>query len=163
MVSEQNIEKHFLNELQLLLASQFDAANEIAASSHNENRLINQRVQQIQKQIQTIKDRKKKWQMAYADDVISLEDLREHTNQDRKRQEELETELADLNSHTETYSPEKVVAILSNFLDNWDQLEPIEKKQAVMLLLERFDVNAEDGKRVLHSKRELKLSNFKFR
>jgi site-specific DNA recombinase len=163
MVSEQNVEKHFLNELQLLLASQFDAANEIAASSHNEDRLINQRVQQIQKQIQTIKDRKKKWQMAYADDVISLEELREHTNQDRKRQEELETELADLSSQTESHSPEKVVAILSNFLDNWDQLEPMEKKQAVMLLLERFDVNAEDGKRVLHSKRSLKLSNFHFR
>ncbi|WP_054712864.1 recombinase family protein [Bacillus sp. JCM 19041] len=164
IVSEQNVERHFLNELQLLLASQFDAANEIAASADKEDREENQRVTQIRKQLQSIKDRKKKWQMAYADDVISLEDLREYTNQDRKRHEELENELLSVETQSSSnYSPDQVVAILSNFLNNWDQLEPMEKKQAVTLLLERFEVNAENGKRVMHSKRELALSNFKFR
>ncbi|WP_078391003.1 recombinase family protein [Shouchella patagoniensis] len=164
IISEQNVEKRFLNELQLLLVSQFDEANEIAASVDQENSGVNQRVAQIRKQMQAIKERKKKWQMAYADDVISLNDLREHMNQDRKRYEELENELLRVEAKPPlNHSPVQVVAILSNFLTNWNQLEPMEKKQAVMLLLERFEVNAENGKRRTHSKRVLALSNFIFR
>ncbi|WP_144559935.1 recombinase family protein [Shouchella miscanthi] len=163
MVSELNVEKHFLTELQLLLTNQYDAANEIAATPDKEEQHFHQKVQQIKKQLHSIKERKKKWQMAYADDVISLEELREHTIQDRSRQEELENDLANLGEQEASHSPFQIVDILTNFLDNWDQLTPMEKKQAVMLLLDKFDVNTENGKRVLHSKRNLEISNFQFR
>lgn len=162
LIRESSIELSFLNAIQEQLKSFSDIALTVGNEPEKEKIKVNSQIKNLQKQLKSIKERKKKWQLAYANDVIDIQELREHTGSDRKRQEEIEKELEELTKNNPQSSSEEIIKALSDFLGNWDMLEPIEKKHSVMLFLKQFDINCDDGKRLNYKKRKLYLSNFQY-
>ena len=163
LISEENLERHFLTHLEIMLKTFHETAMEFATSIEDQNEGGQQQIKQLMKQLQTIKDRKKKWQIAYANDIISLEELREHTRTDSMRQQEIETQISEMQHDSKEPTPDEIVEALSNFLGNWDKLEEEEKKQGIIILLDSFYVDADNDKRVRHIKRNLKLTDFQFK
>lgn len=52
--------------------------------------------EQLTRELENIQKRRKKWQLAFANDVITLEELRGHTEDDRKREEDIREQLESL-------------------------------------------------------------------
>ncbi|TSB47156.1 recombinase family protein [Alkalicoccobacillus porphyridii] len=162
LIRESSIELYFLNEIQNQLKQFHEIAFEVGNEPDQATVKANSHINQLQKQLKTIKERKKKWQLAFANDVIDLQELREHTTSDRKRQEEIEAELIELVKDDPQNTSEEIVKALTDFLGNWDLLEPIEKKHSVMLFLKKFDIDCDNGKGINYKKRKLYLSNFQY-
>ncbi|MBM0064977.1 recombinase family protein [Alkalicoccobacillus gibsonii] len=162
LIRELSIELYFLNEIQNQLKKFHQIAFEVGNEPDQAALKTKTHIDQLEKQLKTIRDRRKKWQVAYANDVIDLIELREHTTSDRKRQEELEKEISELIVDNPQNTSEEIVRALTDFLGNWDLLEPIEKKHSLMLFLKRFDIDCDDGARLNYKKRKLYLSNFQY-
>ncbi|MGG1601237.1 recombinase family protein [Paenibacillus naphthalenovorans] len=105
---------------------------------------VKSRREALEAEIEQIRKRKKKWQMAYADDVISLEDLRERTKEDAEREKEISQELATLPQGTSNvWSKEMIADILVDAKKAMQSADEAEKKAFIRELFERVTVDAE--------------------
>lgn len=87
-------------------------------------------IEQLKKELDTIQRRKKKWQIAYADDAISLDELKERTKEDKQREDLIQIEL--LNTPKELES-------------RWTKKEIIEQLSRIRKVFE--DSNDEKAKK----------------
>lgn len=107
------------------------------------------RIKQIEEEIERIKKRRKKWQEAYANDVITLDELRERTQEDRKREEQLKAELESISSQTEIHpkiSHEEFVEAVKNLRYVWKHATRREQKEMLHSLFSMLAV-INEGKR----------------
>lgn len=107
------------------------------------------RIKQIEEEIGRIKKRRKKWQEAYVNDVITLDELRERTQEDRKREEQLKAELESISSQTEIQpkiSQEEFVEAVKNLRYVWKHATRREQKEMIHSLFSMLAV-INEGKR----------------
>lgn len=80
--------------------------------------------EQLQAELDEVLKRKKKWQLAYAGEAITLEELKSHTNDDKKKEEYLRTQL-DLSPQTQRshWSRDEIIQQLSELQNLWYQIE----------------------------------------
>ncbi|MBP3950295.1 recombinase family protein [Bacillus suaedae] len=120
----------------------------------------------LKKQLESIRNRRKKWQLAFANDIISMEELRMHTKNDAKLHDELEHELHSLESDQPTFDQDEIAEVLKDFIDNWKELDNKEKKYSLMMLVDSFTLDSPDlepGKKTPHHKRNIHLDNIVFK
>jgi site-specific DNA recombinase len=60
-------------------------------------------VAKITKEMEQIKKRKEKWRLAFANELISMEELRNYTDKEKQREAELQSELGDLRRSADTF------------------------------------------------------------
>ena len=93
-------------------------------------------------ELETIKKRKKKWQLAYADDAISLEELKERTSEDSAREAEIAIELQKAPEAPRTrWTKEELLHQVTRLLEVWQDAEDREKKAFVRELFESITIN----------------------
>lgn len=101
------------------------------------------RIKEIEAELERLKKRKRKWQEAFANDVISLEELRERTQEDREREQQLK---AELESIPQTEAPSKIsreefVEALKNIRYVWKRATRRERKEMLHGLFSRIVVD----------------------
>jgi site-specific DNA recombinase len=143
-LEEKLVEAQFLREMQFL--SEDSAALEVAASVEKEEQ-EDDNIKLIQYELNRINQRRKKWQLAYADEVITLDDLRERTKEDKLREEELRSQLKHLSDNNEAVPfgkmrPDEIAEILKDFDTQWCQGDRKEKKTMVQLLIETITLDS---------------------
>jgi len=95
-------------------------------------------LESLKKELEQIKRRKKKWQLAYADDAITLEELKERTSEDNQRETELLEEIRSIPEHTETrLTKEEIVNQLSKVREVWENTD--DEKAKKIFLREIFE------------------------
>lgn len=109
-------------------------------------------------ELDNIQKRKKKWQIAYANDVISLEDLKQHTDEDKKREEFIKSQLEGLTEQKKSYmDPKEVIQQLKQLRDIWYQIDDeVAKKNFINEVFSHITINTDvteakggPGRRVL--------------
>lgn len=87
----------------------------------------------LRKELDQIQKRKKKWQLAYADDAITLEDFKERTRDDKEREEEIQQELSKLESEQEVqWTKEEMAEVLSQVSIFWRTTDNEKEKKAFL-------------------------------
>src|SRR5690606_15261631 len=99
----------------------------------------------IQKELQTIRRRKKKWQLAYAEDVITLEELRERTAEDTQREKELLKELETLEEPPPTpeFDKRELIDRLQKLELIWANATRRERKEILQSFFSRLVIDAD--------------------
>lgn len=140
-ISKDKIEQRFMEEI--LKVRDLGAAHEVAAGKAEEPD-TSMEIKAIQNEIKKIQKRKKKWQLAFAEEAISVDDLRERTAEDKQREEELREQLNELTKDqpVKEYDPEEISEILMNFEYQWEMATDREKKTMLQLLVERITVDS---------------------
>jgi site-specific DNA recombinase len=162
MLNEKSVEEAFLQYVNDLYDNIM--AMDIASSYTSEEKEVMKQIQTIKKQLEEIKKRRKKWQFAFANEVISLEELKELTEGDRELEKELEQKLKDLESQIQTdkKTPEEIAALLQQFIRNWNHLTDREKKNLISILVKEIHVDAENKRPNRYRKRKVYVHKIEF-
>lgn len=106
------------------------------------------RRRELEKQLEAVKRRRKKWQMAYAEDVITLDELRERMREESEREETILKELEELGHEAAEDPPldkETFMGYVQDLTRLWDQLERREQKELVNTIFRRIVIVAPPG------------------
>lgn len=103
------------------------------------------KIDRLKKELETVQKRKKKWRLAYADEAITLEELKEHNKEDNEREEEIQKELQSIpEAQTAKWSKEEIVEQLIMIRDLWKRSTNEKVKKAfVRDAFESITVNTE--------------------
>lgn len=163
MIREEVIEEAFLEKIRQLRNN--SAAIEVASGQAEE--ADNQtEIKSLHRELKQIKERRKKWQLAFGDGVISLDDLRERTAEDSLREKELREQLdqfGDIEA-TEPPNPEEIAELLENFEAQWENADRQERKIMIQILVDKFEVDTPYDKQAFnqHFKPTADIKNLKF-
>lgn len=162
MVNEKAVEESFLQYVNDLYNE--IAATKIASSYTSEEKEIMEQIKTIKKQLEDIKKRRKKWQFAFANEAITLEELKELTENDRELEKELEQKLHDLESELDAdkKTPEEIAALLQQFIKNWHHLTDKEKKNLISILVKEIHIDAEQKRPNRYRKRKVYVNKIEF-
>jgi len=94
------------------------------------------RRQELEKQLEAIKKRRKKRLMAFEDGIITLEELRERNREDAEKEKEILRELEELNAADQGPSLDKetFLAYVQDLRQLWPQLERKEQKKLIQTI-----------------------------
>jgi site-specific DNA recombinase len=100
---------------------------------------------QLESELESILKRKKKWQIAYANDAITLEELKEHTDEDKKREEYIKKELEGMTEQKRSHmDPSEVIQQLKHLRKLWYQIDDeIAKKNFINEVFSHITINTE--------------------
>ena len=80
--------------------------------------------EQLEAELDNILKRKKKWQLAYANDAITLEELKAHTNDDKQKEEYIKFQLAEApKTQRSHWSRDEIIQQHRQLHDLWYQIE----------------------------------------
>ncbi|WP_019123733.1 hypothetical protein [Brevibacillus massiliensis] len=101
-------------------------------------------VSYLERELEDIQKRKKKWQMAFANDVISLDDLKQRMQEENEREETIRQQLMAgplLDKQQAKLSPNEVMEVAKSLKENWSFLEPNHKKLIMQTLFSEIIVD----------------------
>jgi len=139
-MSERKVEKALFERLHYII-------QEAPRLEPPEPESPNDRIKEIEAEIERIKKRRRKWQEAFANDAITVEELKERTREDRDREEQLKAELASI-PHTETppkITRDELVEALKNLRYVWKRVSRRERKDMLHSIFSRLVVDKEPG------------------
>jgi len=120
-IAEDTVTEAFLSSLELPQDEIEKLLNFDEAAEDDDNAKY---MDQLKNELDTIQRRKRKWQEAYANDVISLDDLRQRTAEDRAREDFIRLELS--KSDVQEKSPwtkEEIIQQLRELRKLWYNIE----------------------------------------
>ncbi|PTM58337.1 recombinase family protein [Desmospora activa] len=103
-------------------------------------------LKQIESELDRIKRRRRKWQEAFAADIITLEELKERTQEDRAREEELKTKLTK-QPETPRVTLEEFKEAIQDLRKVWPQATATERKQIIRTLFSEIVIDRDGNGR----------------
>lgn len=122
----------------------------------------NDRRKEIEKEIERARKRRKKWQHAYAEDVITLDELKDRTNEDRKKEERLLKELDALGEEKPKLSKEEMIEKLKDLQYVWDHATRFERKELIQVIFEEIYIEVFPNPKRFH-RNLAKITEYIFR
>lgn len=134
-ISERKLERALFNSLDLVI----DELPDPPGPNDNDPK---KEMEQIEKQIEQIKKRRKKWQEAYASDVITLDELRERTSEDGEREKQLREELLKISQRSPIahISKEELKQAIQDISKVWEHATRSERKKMLHAIFKRIVV-----------------------
>lgn len=141
----ETVEKAFLDALQFD-SSQLQKLIDFTVDNKKRDRKLY--IEQLNKELENISRRKKKWQIAYADDAITLQELKERTAEDKEREDVIISELSDIPAEPENrWTKEEIAEQLSQvrevFMNSKDEKA---KKGFLRNFFESITIYSDAGK-----------------
>ena len=121
---------------------------EVEPPEQEEKKETATRRRELEKQLDAIKKRRKKWQMAFAEDVITLDELRERMREEAEREEAILKELEELAPGPTKEPPldkETFMSYVQDLTRLWPELERREQKELVNTIFRRIVIVAPPG------------------
>lgn len=137
IISEDTLEKLLLDKLDIIMDSRW--TQEVAVSKETPS----EEIRNYQKEFEEIQRRKKKWQFAFANDGISLDDLKLRMTEENAKLEEIK-EFLEVEAAPEAISLTRsdIMGFAKEIKKNWEFIEPSHKKAAIHALFDEIVVNA---------------------
>ncbi|MGM7719388.1 recombinase family protein [Metabacillus sp. Hm71] len=107
-------------------------------------------IDELMKELEKIEKRKKKWQYAWSEDMMSDEDFRKRMNEADKEEKAIKEQLEELeNLEPEAeYSIEQIKEVLIDIRKNWNKLDNDEKKALVDSVVDRVHFEYDEKNRL---------------
>lgn len=139
MFTEKALTSKFLEELiaddtEKFLSTQYDLSTD---EIDNTETLI----KELEKELTTIKSRKKNWLNALGNGIISQEEYLEMTSEDTKKEKLLKEQLEEIPKQKPTIEKDTLLSLLRSIPDMWEIANDFEKKNFINDLFETITVN----------------------
>lgn len=96
------------------------------------------RLSKLEKELEVINKRKKRFQVAYANDLISLDELRQHTQEDKEQEVKIKKEFESVEVQTISHwTKSELINAIKQTHDSWHLIESDRDKKA--FIQEAFD------------------------
>ncbi len=157
IVREERLEEIFLKEL--------NGYNDIqAARTAFKKRKISPRSKDsIENQLNKLAEKRKRWQTAYAEGLIEIEELRERIAEDRQKESELKQLLQQESNDKATLSDEQIIGMIQNLQVVWSYATPSQKKHLVTVLVKSMTIDVEKTPQKTWTKNKtIKIKNLEF-
>lgn len=91
------------------------------------------------KDMEKVEKRKKKWQYAWSNDMISDDDFRDRMKEERFLEEEIKEKL-EVFQYDEVVTPHRndIISVLKDIRKNWETLNDLEKKNLIQLTVKQI-------------------------
>lgn len=151
-ISETKLEKEFIEYLE---RQDFEELINLSASTAEKK--LNKKEEpdeidreKLEKDLERIEKRKKKWQYAWSEDLISSEDFKKRMEESKIEEEELR-KILEVNEEESTensdINKEEILNALKSISKNWYVLDVMQKKQLVDLIIKQIHYNIwKDGR-----------------
>ena len=92
------------------------------------------------KDLEKLEKRKKKWQYAWSNDIISDNDFRDRMNEERFLEEEINDKLEAFQNENiaDTPDPNDIIDVLKDIRKNWETLNDLEKKNLIQITVKQI-------------------------
>lgn len=146
IISEDSVNEAYTDYLNESAANKMSRMVTVKDVSQNEDNAELRK--QLERELDEVSRRKKKWHAAYIADAITEHDLREYTEDERKREAYLTAEIEKLPKQKESnMTTEDVIALLANLKTVWTQLTgetaDYAKKQVINGAYESITINTD--------------------
>lgn len=107
----------------------------------------------LNKTLEKIEKRKKKWQYAWSEDAISFEDFRDRMEEERKKEEQIQGELNQFKdtSDNDEIDKEEMLEVVSEIKNNWVHLEKEQKKELVSYVVKQIHYRYDNNHLIIDS------------
>jgi site-specific DNA recombinase len=141
---EEYLEERFLEYL-----SRIDFREEAAAYATIEETNEHEReIREIEKELEAIEKRRKKWQYAWVNEMISDNEFMERMDEERKKEELLKEQLQSLSPvHSHDMHDIDVLSILSDIKTTWKDMNALEKKAYIGFIVKQIVVDKVEQKK----------------
>jgi len=113
----------------------FVADNDEIEPEQEEKQDASSRRQELEKQLEAIKKRRKKRLMAFENEIITLEELRERNREDAEKEEKIFRELEELSgSDEEALDKETFLSYVQDLRQLWPQMDRREQKKLIQTI-----------------------------
>jgi site-specific DNA recombinase len=121
-----HVEHLLLNEMQSKYVIESDIANESRITKKKSD------IENLKSQLNKIKERRKKWQYLFAENMMTSEELRERLKADEQEEQDIQSRLQEIPS-----APINI-AELKTFIDFWNVADDSEKKKLIHATFENL-------------------------
>lgn len=161
-INEEVVEETFISKIEESLKKYKRIATD-EVGNRKQKSPTEKEINHLRSQIKKLQERKRKWQLAYADDAISIDELKQRTKEDRELQEELEEQLEALTESHDDVNPLEMVNVLTDFTRNWYAMNHEEKKVALQIFVDRIVVDSEDRRGTKREMRKAWITELAFK
>jgi site-specific DNA recombinase len=105
-----------------------------------------QQIKLLQKELKEINNRRKKWQYAWVNEMISDDDFSNRIEEENTKENDINNQLSSLEPRGEKLNTEDLYGILLDMKSNWEQLSALEKKMLLQMFIKKIVVDRENGK-----------------
>lgn len=153
-VSETKLEKAFLEYLdQYNYDSFLESVTEQGEKRLNSKKEETISIEGLEKQLAKIENRKKKWQYAWTEEVMTFEDFKNRMDEAKREEEQIRAQL-EVAAGTETeeeINKQDIMNALQSIKRNWSKLENQEKKNLVQSIVEQIHYKHEGKNLIIES------------
>jgi site-specific DNA recombinase len=136
IIGEDTVERHLLHELQLMIDEKWK--KDVGTKDEKPDTDF----ERMEKELKDIEQRKKKWQLAFANDVIDIDDLKARMNEEREKEDMIQRALEEADHTPETtLTREEVIEFAKILVDKWDLLEYEHRKQFIHGLFKEIKID----------------------
>lgn len=129
MFRQELVENLLMDWINERLSTDYSAIREIAATTEDEP-TVDLRAD-LERELDKVRERRKKWQRMYADDLISQEELRDHNADERQNEAMITTELDRL-PKPNTGDMGMQSEMLFGLPEVWDQMDDVDKHEMIL-------------------------------
>lgn len=159
-INEESIDRELLKYIRRLSSEYREISKDKSLIKREDD--STKELKHLTREANKVKARRKKWQVAYAEGVISLDELRAHTETDKAALSNLELEIAKLEGKNLRRDYESMADVLTDFERNWVELDNTEKKNVLSVLIKSFEVDSDDLRPHKAREREVWVRNIVF-
>jgi site-specific DNA recombinase len=143
LIAEESITEALLSRLEINIDE--EVQKQIALPTTEQDKDTEDIRTMLESELESIAKRKKKWQIAFANDAITIEELKSLTEEDRKREEFIKQQLLELPHEKErsTWTVEELIQALHSLKDNWYQLDDTTRKMTISELYDSIVINTD--------------------
>src|SRR5690625_568344 len=138
-VAESRLEVEFIKELEKIDFTQ--VIEEMNLKQKNDDQ---ERKKELENELVQIEKRRKKWQFAWVNEIITSDDLRKRMKEEDDKKKDVINELEELSEVEEVeFDEEEVKKLLSDIRGNWNVLKRHEKKELVQSVVDSIEYTKE--------------------
>lgn len=149
-LSEMKLEAAFLDYISTIDYS--DVIDEVAASGEKALNAPQNKIDtdKLHIELDKIEKRKKKWQFAWVEDMISDKDFDLRMEEEREKEEEIRAQLDQVEDDAEQITTDKseLAAVLQDIRRNWPFLSDQEKKSLTQMFVKQIHYELDEKKQV---------------
>jgi site-specific DNA recombinase len=137
-IGENHLEMQFLNYLNTFKINP-DIIEDV--SEEKEGTENDEKLKVLQKELKEIDNRRRKWQYAWVNEMISDDDFSNRIEEENIKENDTKNQLSSLEPRGEKVNTEDLYGILLDIKSNWNQLEALEKKTLLQMFMKKIIVN----------------------
>lgn len=155
-IAETIIDYHFIRSINNLIK----APNNFNYDNANKSDI--NKAKRIRKEMKKISDRRKKWQYAWANEMLDDTEFQNRMNEEHAKEKEYEQQLNELDIEQKGTINSDVIDILKDVSKNWDKLSDTEKKQLIQITVDYMVIDLDLDLKMTKNYDKLKIKEINF-